>query len=140
MGEPGIGKLGGSTGMALAAGLQQVGFNLQTFFRIFRAADIVDAVTIEAHRLVRLLIGVLLPEQRHRGSVEVGDIGSEHVGGDAVLIHDLRIGMAIGAYLRRFEPEGSRGGIFDAVHPMAVDTGGNIRIALTDQGRTVNAV
>ena len=47
--------------------------------------------------------------------------------------------MAAGAELRRLEAEGGRAWVLDIVHAVAVDAGGDVRVAFLQQRRAVNA-
>ena len=126
--------------MADLAALQDVLLQLQALLRIVRPGDVVHAVAVEADRLVGFGVRALLFKQRHRGAVKIGHIGVEHLRRDAILVHDGRIGVALGADVGRLQAERRRRRIADVVHAVAVDTGGHIGIAFLRQCRAVHAV
>ncbi len=97
VGEPGVGEVGRRAGMAFLAGAQQVLPNPQPLGGIVLAGDIVDPVAVEAHGLVAHLVRVFLLEQRHRASVEVRHIGTEHVRRESITLHLRLVGMAASA-------------------------------------------
>ena len=98
MAQPGSREVGGGVRMAPAAGGQQVLFD-HSAFRVVYRADIVYAVAIDTDRFVGLLVRGDCLEHLDRGAVEIRKVGVEHVGADAIFIHQLRIGVAFGANL-----------------------------------------
>ncbi len=67
--------------------------------RIVGLLDSMHTVTVDAHRLVGFLIWCQLLEEDHSRAVEVGHIGVEDVGAETVRLHQIRVGVTLGADL-----------------------------------------
>ena len=97
------------------------------------------AVTVKADWFVGWRIWRLFLEQRHSRAMKVCDVSVKHLRGNAVLIHDLWIGVARGANIRRLQAEGRRRRITDVVYAVAVNAGRHIGIVVR-QCRAMHAV
>ena len=129
--EPGAGKISRSIGMAAAAGFQQILLNDCTL-RIIYLFYVVNAMAVNANRLVGLLTGSDGLEHLHRRPVKIAEVGVENVGVYMIFVHQLLVGMTFGADLRRKKPEWAVGWALNIVNAVTIDTARHIRIALSD--------
>ncbi len=132
MREPGIWKICRRIGMTELTASQQILADLQTDLGIIGPLDIVDAVAVITNRLIGFLFRMLFLEKRHRCAVKVGDISTKHLGGEAVLVHQFWFGVTFGGNFRRLQPKFGGSRIGDIMYAVAIDTGGNVRVAFSD--------
>jgi len=141
MTEPGIGEVGRSVGMAALAGQEQILLERKALGGVVHVLDVVHTMTVVTHRLVGGSLGVSLLEQGDRGAVKIGHVSIQHVGRDAIFVHDLGIRMTFAADLGgRIDAEAGRIGALDGVHAVAIGASRDVGILIVDNAAAMDAV
>src|SRR5215212_4781786 len=97
-------------------------------------------MAVRADRFICWLVGIILLEHFYSRTMEVSNIGGQHIGGNTILLHDRFVGMAICTKLRRTIAECIRLGISNIMYAVTISTSWNVLVTLLSQRRAMDAL
>lgn len=87
-------------------------------------------MTVITNRFVGRHVRVLLIEQRDRRPMKIREVAVKNIGRNVVLRHQLFVGVALGAQLRRPHTEQVGSRVIDIMYTVTINTGWHIRITI----------